>query len=142
MKKIGIAISVTFLVLVGGISALGFLVKDREFSENENRYLASAPGFTIADFMSGDFQENLESYLNDQIWLRDGWITIKTAVQKACGDTDIGGAYVGRDGYDFEKILPEDVDDALVERNIQAVFQKICYTRTLAAYRDQPVCQR
>lgn len=132
MKKIGIAISVTFLVLVGGISALGFLVKDREFSENENRYLASAPGFTIADFMSGDFQENLESYLNDQIWLRDGWITIKTAVQKACGDTDIGGAYVGRDGYDFEKILPEDVDDALVERNIQAVSDYFAYcTKTL-----------
>jgi hypothetical protein len=39
-------------------------------------------------------------------------------VQKLCGDTDIGGAYLGKDGYDFEKILPEDVDDTLVERNI------------------------
>jgi hypothetical protein len=106
---------------IAGISAGSFLAKDRAFSENENRYLATTPAFSIGDFLSGDYQENLESYLNDQFFLRDGWITIKTAVQKACGDTDIGGAYVGKDGYDFEKILPEDVDDALVDRNIRAV---------------------
>ena len=52
---------------------------------------------------------------------RDGWITVKTGIQKACGDTDIGGAYVGKDGYDFEKITPEDVDEKQVDRNIKAV---------------------
>jgi hypothetical protein len=107
--------------LIAGISAGGFLAKDRAFSENENRYLATAPAFSGGDFLSGDYQEKLESYLNDQFFLRDGWITVKTAVQKACGDTDIGGAYVGKDGYDFEKILPEDVDDVLLDRNIRAV---------------------
>lgn len=40
---------------------------------------------------------------------------------EACGDTDIGGAYVGKDGYDFEKITPEDVDEKQVDRNIKAV---------------------
>ena len=35
--------------------------------------------------------------------------------------TDIGGAYVGKDGYDFEKIKSDDVDDKLFERNIKQV---------------------
>ena len=48
-------------------------------------------------------------------------VTVKTGIQKACGDTDIGGAYVGKDGYDFEKITPEDVDEKQVDRNIKAV---------------------
>ena len=34
---------------------------------------------------------------------------------------DIGGAYVGKDGYDFEKITPEDVDEKQIARNVKAV---------------------
>lgn len=45
----------------------------------------------------------------------------KTGIQKACKDTDIGGAYVGKDGYDFEKITPEDVDEKQIARNVKAV---------------------
>ena len=127
MKRTGIGISIAFAVMVAGISLGSFLAKDRDFSENENRYLASVPKFSVRDFVSGDYQDKLETYLNDQIWMRDGWITAKTAVQKTCGDTDIGGAYVGKDGYDFEKILPEDVDDAMVNRNIRAVADYFQY---------------
>lgn len=107
-----------FLVLV---SVGSFLAQDREFSENENRYLAEFPEASWENILECDFQDGLEEYLNDQIWGRDAWITIKTAIQKAVGDTDIGGAYVGKDGYDFEKITEDDVDDALVEKNIAQV---------------------
>ena len=112
-----------FLLVIGGISVGSLLAKDRDFSPNENRYLSGVPTFSVDRIFSGDFQEDLENYLNDQILGRDQWITAKTALQKTCGDTDIGGAYVGKDGYDFEKILPEDIDDKLVNRNIQSVQQ-------------------
>jgi hypothetical protein len=121
VRRYHIIISLTFLLFIGVVALAGLMSKNREFSPNENRYLADAPEFRLADVMSGEFQDELEDYLNDQIWARDWWITAKTAVQKLCGDTDIGGAYLGKDGYDFEKILPEDVDDALVERNIAQV---------------------
>lgn len=70
--------------------------------------------------LSGKYQEDLESYLNDQIVGRDNWITIKTAIQKTTGDTDIGGAYVGEDGYDFEKITADDLDGKLINRNLKS----------------------
>lgn len=121
MKKMRLVITICFIAFVVGISAAGFLEKDREFSPNENRYLEELPKFSWEDVLDGRFQENLEEYLRDQIWGRDQWITVKTAVQKATGNTDIGGAYVGKDGYDFEKIVPEDIDDSQVQRNIVAV---------------------
>lgn len=99
------------------------MIKDRDFSPNENRYLAEPPKLTGDRLLSGQFQKDLEDYLRDQIGFRDGWITIKTGVQKSCGNTDIGGAYVGKDGYDFEKITPEDVDDTLFRRNTQTVAE-------------------
>ncbi len=107
-----------FLVAV----ALGsFFGGDREFSENENRYLAQFPEISLDNILNCDFQDGLEKYINDQIWGRDMWITIKTAIQKAVGDTDIGGAYVGKDGYDFEKITQDDVNQKLVDRNITQI---------------------
>jgi hypothetical protein len=113
--------TIAFILCIAGISGLSLATKDREFSPNENRYLAEAPMLSVDNLMSGKFQDDLEDYLRDQICFRDGWITVKTAIQKACGNTDIGGAYVGSDGYDFEKITPEDVDDRQVARNVQAV---------------------
>ena len=121
MKKTRIAITIIFIAFMGLVSGISLITPDRKFSPNENRYLAEPPGISTDDILSGTFQNNLEDYLKDQLCFRDGWITVKTGIQKLCGNTDIGGAYVGKDGYDFEKITPEDVDDKLVDRNIRAV---------------------
>lgn len=121
MKKIRVAMVVIFVAFLALISGGSLLMKDREFSPNENRYLAEVPKLTVDHILSGTFQEDLENYFRDQICFRDGWITVKTGIQKACKDTDIGGAYVGKDGYDFEKITPEDVDEKQITRNVKAV---------------------
>ena len=121
MKKVRIIIIIVFIGFFVVISGASLIIKDREFSPNENRYLAETPELSWDNILSGKFQDGLEDYLRDQVCFRDGWITVKTGIQKACGDTDIGGAYVGKDGYDFEKITPEDVDEKQVDRNIKAV---------------------
>ena len=121
MKKARLTIVIVFIAFLVLISGGSILMKDRKFSPNENRYLAESPKVSVDNILSGKFQDGLEDYLRDQICVREEWITIKTGIQKACGDTDIGGAYVGKDGYDFEKITPEDVDDKLAARNMKAV---------------------
>lgn len=121
MKKARLAIIILFIAFIASVSGISLVMKDRAFSPNENRYLAEPPKLTVDNLLSGRFQDDLEDYLRDQICFRDEWITVKTGIQKLCGNTDIGGAYVGTDGYDFEKVTPEDVDEKLVKRNIQAV---------------------
>lgn len=129
MKKSKISRIILFWGILLAIAVSGLVIRDRDFSENENRYLKQFPQISWKRLMDGTFQEDFETYLNDQIVLRDFWISAKTAVQKLCGNTDIGGAYLGKDGYDFEKITPEDVDGELFQRNIRAVADYFSYCK-------------
>ena len=121
MKKKSLATVLVFLGFIGGLSLLTFTGKEREFSENDNRYLAKMPGISWESIKKGEFQDGFEEYIKDQIVFRDQWITVETAIQKACLNTDIGGAYVGKNGYDFEKITPDDVDQKQVDKNVKAI---------------------
>ncbi len=121
MKKIDLLTVFLFLALIAALSTGSMLKEDRDFSPNENRYLAKLPQLSMDGILNGEFQEDFETYLNDQFLGRDSWITVKTALQSACGDTDIGGAYLGKNGYDFEKITEDDVDQELFEKNLTSV---------------------
>ncbi len=127
MRKTKIAMAAVFMIMLFAISLVGFLMPDKEFSENENRYLAKAPQFRASKLMSGDYQQDLEAYLNDQVCFRDFWIAQKTVIQKTAGVRDIGDAYIGKDGYQFEKILPEDVDEEQVAKNTDYMADYIQY---------------
>ena len=86
MKKARLTIVIVFIAFLVLISGGSLLMKDRKFSPNENRYLAEPPKLSVDNILSGRFQDGLEDYLRDQICFRDEWITIKTGIQKACGD--------------------------------------------------------
>ena len=69
----------SFFCLLLAVSALiGLLMPDRYYSEREKRTLTQKPKFTVADFISGEFSDELEKYLTDQVPLRDNWVTMKT----------------------------------------------------------------
>ncbi len=61
------------------------------------------PQFTIVDFVSGKFSDELEQYLTDQVPLRDDWVTLKIYLELAVGKRESGGVYIGRDKYLMDK---------------------------------------
>ena len=88
----------SFFCLLLAVSALaGLFMPDRYYSEREKRTLTQKPQFTIADFTSGKFGDNLESYLSDQVPLRDGWVTMKTYMELAVGKRESSGVYICKD---------------------------------------------
>ncbi len=94
----------SFFCLLLAMSALaGLVMPDRYYSEREKRTLTQKPQFTIADFISGKFGDNLESYLTDQVPLRDGWVTMKTYLELAVGKRESGGVYICKDKYLMDK---------------------------------------
>ena len=94
----------SFFSLLLAVSALtGLVMPDRYYSEREKRTLTQKPQFTIADFTSGKFGDNLESYLSDQVPLRDGWVTMKTYMELAIGKRESGGVYLCKDQYLMDK---------------------------------------
>jgi len=61
------------------------LLDKKDFSENENRYLAKFPAFDMGKIRSGEFMEGLESYTADHFPFRDFFMGVKNA------DGDAGG---------------------------------------------------
>lgn len=94
----------SFFCLLLAVSALiGLLMPDRYYSEREKRTLTQKPKFTVADFISGKFSDNLESYLTDQVPLRDDRVTLKTYLELAVGKRESGGIYLCKDQYLMDK---------------------------------------
>ena len=118
MKR-SIVTTVVFLILLGGLSVVNLFTPDREFSENENKYLATFPEFSFQRLASGAFTKGFEDYITDQFVARDQFVAIKTATDLAMGKKDNGKVYFGKDGYLFQKT--DKWSDSQLTRNVSAV---------------------
>ena len=75
------------------------LSEDVEFSDTENRYMASFPEITMTSVLNGDFMSGIETYLTDQFPVRDACITLKTNTLRLFGQRKINGVYLADNGY-------------------------------------------
>lgn len=81
-----------------------FVISDKkEFSENENRYLAKFPAFDVEKIRSGEFMEGLESYTADHFPFRDFFMGIKTQTERLAGKKEINDIYFAKDGFLIEE---------------------------------------
>lgn len=101
--------------------AMIVLTPNREFSENENRVLASLPAFHLQDFWSGDYQENLEQAVDDQMVCRDQFMALATNMMQKLGYRDIGGAYLGSGQTYLTKTTADDIDMFRYMENLRYV---------------------
>lgn len=99
-KKIN-AILIPAIIILLAIASICMPAKD--FSERENRYLASFPELTWKNVKSGDFTEGIADYLSDHFPARDTWIEINTRRSLLQGKTLINGVFFADDGYLIEK---------------------------------------
>ena len=122
MRRIcNIGLSVGFILILTIILFSYILIKDKDFSENENRYLSQKPVMTIENVLSGKYTKDVEKYIDDQFVLRDKLIEIKTETQRLMGNKDINGVYIAQDDYLIEKCLDKDFNYMQLNKNIQSV---------------------
>lgn len=90
------------------------------------------PKLTFDSILDGSFQNKITDYISDQFPARDTWTQLGSQVKKLAGFKDIGGAYLGSDGYYMEKITPDKVDETNLNRNIGLVsdFVQACGVKT------------
>lgn len=93
-----------FCVLLAVCALAGLFIPDKYYSEREKRTLAQIPKFSIADFFSGKFGDKLETYLADQVPLRDKWITLKTYLELGIGKRESGGVYICFTSYSQKQL--------------------------------------
>lgn len=118
-KKELLAVAAFTAVLTAGL--IMTIQGHTEYSDNENRYLTRFPTVNMQNVMSGEAQEEITSAFNDQFPGRDGWTGMSTRLKKLMGMKDIGGVYLGRDHYYFEKIMNQDISRTDYFQNLRFV---------------------
>ena len=111
------ALVVTLLVVVLAVGSL--IAKDREYSANENRYLAGRPALSLSSITSGKFMEDTEAYLSDQFLGRDLLVRTRAGVDRFVGKREVNGVYIGKDHFLFEK--PSVWDDERMTRTLNTI---------------------
>ena len=116
---------VVFLVLLFGLSLANALKKDTIFSENENRYLAGKPEWSVARFFDGIFGQEFETYLTDQFLGRDAWVSVKTLAELAMGKRESNHVFFAKDGYLIERHDASELASSYYEKNCSYLSQFI-----------------
>ena len=89
-------------VLIFTFSVLFVATSDKEYSDNENRYLAQKPKLSFSSVKDGKFMEDTDAYISDQFAFRDKLVKTRTKIDIFLGKRDINGVYFGRRHFLFE----------------------------------------
>lgn len=130
-KKYAIFITVLFCLFTFGFGAALILSPSRDFSEQENRYLAQFKAPTADTLRSGKFMEDFEKYVSDQFPLRDQWIQLKAGAERILGKQENNGVYFGTDGETLFAQFTPPTDEELE--------QKVGFVNKLGENLDVPV---
>lgn len=110
-----VIVAISFLAAVFGFSIAGLLSPDRDFSDMENRPLQQAPEFSLERLKNSDFTADIESYMSDQVFMKDWLVSVKTTADRLLLKNYQNGVYFGDDGYYLQDYQE---NKALVEKNI------------------------
>ena len=132
-KRYAIFLTALFCGFLAVFFAANLISPDRDFSEDENRYLAQRPeldadDFKLSlapfagesgDFFTGKFMSDFETYLTDQFVFRDQWIAAKAMAERLAGKGENNGIYL----CDRDTLIPrfDRPDAAKVTNNLDYV---------------------
>ena len=69
---------IVFITMWALLIILNLLIKSPEFSETENRSLATIPSFSFKGLVEGTYASGLDNYINDHFVFRDIFLKTKS----------------------------------------------------------------
>ena len=114
----GQLLSWLLVILCFGFLITGLLMKDKEFSETENRQLTQFPKLTFSAVMDGSYLADLGDYVADQFPARNFWISVDLKMKQLLGQKEAGGVYLCGE-YLIQ--VPSTPNWEQAERNLAAV---------------------
>ena len=108
-----------FCGLLFALFALFFLLPDKDFSETEKRVLSQFPGLRAETVLNGKAEEALETYVQDQMPLRNFWVGVCAYFCRSVGQNGTDGVYAAADGYLIR--TPLDDNPRNFARNLQTL---------------------
>ena len=106
-------------VIVLLVLLVNLVVRDRAFSDTENRTLAQKPAFSLSGLTGGKYLPALNDWYNDQFAGRDGWMSLNFTLGRLFGTKETEGVYLCAGGRLIAE--PETPDEAALEKTIDAI---------------------
>ncbi len=116
LEKTNHILGILFVAVLLAFFVVNLVVKDRGFSESENRSLSERPVLSWQSLASGTFTEDFETYESDQFVGRRVFREMDVLFRRAGGDREENGVFRGK-----RRQLMEDIavpDDALLAADI------------------------
>ncbi len=110
-----------FLLILLVFFIINLAVKDRDFSDAENRNLTQKPAFSLTTLADGSYFSALSDYTSDQFFGRDKWMSLKLRAETMMGRKDASGIFLGSDNYLLS--APETPDSDALSRTITNINQ-------------------
>lgn len=118
------------------------------FSENENRYLAKFPAFSVESLINGKFTEQINEWLTDHFPARDAFVGLKVQYELLTGKKEINNVFVLNDGCLIENYkAPENTDriinilntfsDKMAEKDTNINLQMMLIPNAVSTYADR-----
>lgn len=97
------------------------LLPKSQWSDNENRRLASFPEFSVQSLAEGEYLSDVQEYLTDHFPLRDLLVSVNTKANTIMGRREINGVFICGDGFLIDKYKAPVRTDAVIE-----TFNRLC----------------
>ena len=113
----------TFLMFSGIVilfTMIDIINSPKEFSELENRKLSQMPILSLESYIDTSFSSNYEKYINDQFFLRNNWIDLKSRVEYLLGKRENNDIIFGKENYLFKKFTT--FNNEMLENNINSIL--------------------
>ena len=131
-KKYSIFITVLFCLFTFGFGVVHFILPDRDFSEQENKYLTQFKAPTLETLRTGEFMERFEKYFSEQFPLRDQWVQLKALSERALGKQENNSVY-------FDKINGQTLFAHFTILSPEELATRVDFVNKLAGNVDVPV---
>lgn len=105
------------------ISLLELIPLEQEFSEKENRPLATRPKLSLEHVADGSFMAQYEEFRQDQFLVRNLWVSMKNQMDLLVGKRESGGVFKGRDAYLLEAVAAADQEKIDANLNAMEAFK-------------------
>ena len=114
-------------LVVALLTALFFIVPDKELSQKENRTLSQVPNFNVQSLISGGYTAKLAEYISDQFPLRDTFVAVKAYSELCQGKRENNGVIYGKGGV----LIARDTEfDNRTKENVQIIKEFETATKT------------
>ena len=109
-----------FSILVILFTVIDIINSPNEFSELENRKLSQMPILSLKSYIDTSFSSDYEKYINDQFFLRDKWIDLKSRIEYLLGKRENNDIIFGKDNYLFKKFTT--FNDEMLKNNLNSII--------------------